>query len=143
MKRLPLIVFAVMGLCAIPILAHSQNVYRCGNSYSQTPCPGGVTVDTADSRSATQKTQSLAVIQSDKATAHGMERSRQLEEERLRRQQGTLAPAPVAKNLGTEKKSPQPVQHVRRYSHKNPDHFTAKTASDKNKKQPTSSVSSP
>lgn len=30
---------------ALPLLAQGQTIYRCGNSYSQTPCAGGHAVD--------------------------------------------------------------------------------------------------
>lgn len=32
-------------LCTIPLAAQSQQVYRCGSNYSQTPCPGGHAID--------------------------------------------------------------------------------------------------
>lgn len=141
MKRLFNIALVLVALCAIQIKAHSQNAYRCGNSYSQTPCPGGVAVDTADNRSSAQKMQSDAVIQRDKATANSMEKSRRQEEEALRRQQGSVAPVQVNKNPNTEKKIAQPVRHVRENGQKNPHNFTAKTTSDKSKKKQASTAS--
>ncbi len=135
MTRLSSIALVLVALCAIQFKAHGQNAYRCGNSYSQTPCPGGVAVDTADNRSGAQKAQSDAVIQRDKATGDSMEKSRRQEEEALRRQQGSVAPVQASKNPNTEKKVAQPVRQVRKHYPKNPDNFTAKAPSDKNKKK--------
>lgn len=39
MRLLPLIV------CALPLAAAEQTVYRCGNSYMQTPCAGGKPIE--------------------------------------------------------------------------------------------------
>lgn len=143
MKRLPTIALVLVALSAIQIKAHGQNAYRCGNSYSQTPCPGGVAVDTADNRSSAQKAQSDAVIQRDKATGDSMEKSRRQEEEALRRQQGSVAPAQAIKNPNTEKKVAQPVRNVRKHYPKNQENFTAKAPSEKNKKKPVTATSSP
>ncbi len=143
MKRLSNIALVLVALCAIQIKAHAQNAYRCGNSYSQTPCPGGVTIDAADNRSGAQKAQSDAVIQRDKATADSMEKSRRQEEEALRRQQSSVAPVQASKNPNTEKKVAQSVRHVRKYNQKNPDNFTAKAPSESKKKKPVTATTSP
>ncbi len=141
MKHLPSIALILIAFCAIQIKAHGQNAYRCGNTYSQTPCPGGVSVDAADGRSNAQKAQSDAVIQRDKATADSMEKSRRQEEEALRRQQGSVAPEQASKNPNTEKKVVQPVRHVRKHNPKNPDNFAAKAPSEKKKKKATPTAS--
>jgi hypothetical protein len=42
---------AALLLCLLSSLAGAQPVYRCGNAYSQSPCPaGGRIVDATDSR---------------------------------------------------------------------------------------------
>lgn len=140
MKRLSSIALILIVTCAIQAKAQTPNAYRCGNSYSQTPCPGGAPVDAADSRSSAQKAQSEAVIQRDKSTANSMEKSRLQEEEALRRKQGSVAPAPVTTPPGTEKKVAQPVRHVRKHKPINPDNFTAKAPVEKKKKASTASA---
>ena len=42
-------------LCCLSIGANAQPVYRCGNEYSQTPCPQARVVDAADPRCAEQR----------------------------------------------------------------------------------------
>ena len=55
-------------------------VYRCGNSYSSTPCPGGSAVDTNDSRSAAQQRESQDVTRRDAAMADQMAAERRARE---------------------------------------------------------------
>jgi len=53
-------------------------IYRCANSYSQTPCPGGIAIDLQDSRSPAQKAQS------DAATVQAVRRANEMERQRLK-----------------------------------------------------------
>ena len=68
-----LVAGAIMMAPALP----AQPVYRCANSYSQTPCAGGATIDVDDSRSPAQKAQS------DAATAQAVRSANQMEQIRL------------------------------------------------------------
>jgi hypothetical protein len=54
----------------------AQTVYRCGESYSNEPCPGGKVVSTDDARSPAQRAQSDALTQRDARSAQAMERER-------------------------------------------------------------------
>jgi hypothetical protein len=143
MKQLPIIALILIAAYALQARSQAPNVYRCGNSYSQTPCPGGSPIDATDSRSSAQKAQSDAVIQRDKSTASSMEKSRLQEEEALRRKQPSAAPEQAVKTPGTERKVVQPVRHVRKYNQRNPDNFTAKAPSEKKKKIPATATTSP
>jgi hypothetical protein len=58
--------------------------YRCGNSYSSTPCPGGNAVDTDDPRSAAQQREAQDVKRRDAALAE------QLATERRARERDTV-----------------------------------------------------
>ena len=60
--------------------AAAQNIYRCGNSYSQQPCPGGKVVPTDDARSASQSSQTSAASERDAKAADAMEKARLKEE---------------------------------------------------------------
>ena len=79
--------------------AQNQNIYRCGTSYSDTPCAQAVTVPTADPRTPAQKAQT------DEATARATGLAGQLEKARRadeadaqqRTQAQTLAAAQAAK----------------------------------------------
>ena len=70
----------------LPAQAQVKNVYRCGGSYSNTPCPGGTVVPADDPRSAAQRAQT------DAATRRDAKSAQVLEHERLK-QEGKPVPA--------------------------------------------------
>ena len=77
---------AVFMLWLLAASASAQNVYRCGESYSNQPCPGGTVVPTDDPRSAAQRAQT------DAATRRSARSAQVLEKDRLR-QEGQPAQA--------------------------------------------------
>lgn len=84
MKRYPLVF-----CCLIPLMActctSAQPVYRCGNSYSQTPCgPDARPIQTDDARSEAQRAAAQAGAARDKALADAMEAQRQRDEAMVR-----------------------------------------------------------
>ncbi len=54
----------------------AQQVYRCGSSYSQTPCAGAVVVPTDDPRTAEQRAAAKQGLIADKALAKDLEATR-------------------------------------------------------------------
>jgi len=66
----------LLALTCLPALAQAQKIYRCGNSYSQVPCPGGSTVEADDSRTAAQRKQHETSVQNERRTADAMEKDR-------------------------------------------------------------------
>lgn len=70
--------FAILLIasCAICTSAGGQNVYKCGNSYSQLPCPDGQSIKVDDSRTAEQKAAADRTLAHDVARANAMETSR-------------------------------------------------------------------
>jgi len=81
---------AALALAAIVPAAQAQErVYRCGASYSQEPCPGGIAVAVDDARSESQRAQALKVAQLDARLAAALARER-LQAERLAARQGPI-----------------------------------------------------
>ena len=80
------IVFTIIIVAnyAIPTWANAQTLYRCGNTYSQTPCDNGKTIDVTDSRTAAQQKQAAA------ATSNRVAQAGVLEKERLAREKRVL-----------------------------------------------------
>jgi hypothetical protein len=76
-KNLVLFSAAALSLCQG---ASAQQVYRCGSSYSQTPCADGVAVLTDDARTEAQRVAASKALASDKALAKDLETSRHKEE---------------------------------------------------------------
>lgn len=74
MKTVSLILaIAAMSLCAG---LSAQTVYRCGSSYSQTPCPGGSTVDATDGRTPEQRKAHEASVTHEKRAGDTLEKTR-------------------------------------------------------------------
>jgi len=72
---------SALVLCLIASLASAQPVYRCGNTYSQSPCPeGGKVVDATDPRSAAQRAEARRVAADDRRLAADMRRDRLADE---------------------------------------------------------------
>ena len=67
------LVLASLISCAA---ASAQTLYRCGNEYRDTPCPGGKAVDTQDPRTPEQRAQTLQASAKEAALAEKMEKSR-------------------------------------------------------------------
>jgi hypothetical protein len=70
--------------CMWTVAATGQTIYRCGNTYSQTPCGDGHTLTIDDSRTAQQKSQT------DAATAETRKLAVQLERERVAQEKAAM-----------------------------------------------------
>lgn len=65
---------------AVAAQAPSAAVFRCGNTYSSTPCPGAKAVQADDPRSEAQRQQALAVKSQDAQLANNLAAERQARE---------------------------------------------------------------
>ena len=96
--------------------ASEAPVYRCGNTYASTPCPGGKPVDAADPRSTAQQKQAQVAQQRDARMADQLATERRAREKAAMGQQaagiGPLAakPAAPAASKAKKKTSKQPKQ---------------------------------
>ncbi len=96
MKRIVATLLAAAALSA----AQAQTVYRCGNAYSQAPCPQAQTVDVGDSRSAAQQAEARRVADDERRLAAEMRRDRLADEGSVRNlaaaSLGAAQPTPLA-----------------------------------------------
>ena len=76
MPRLTLTAALFSALATLSSLSTAQVSYKCGNSYSQTPCPDAVVVDKTDQRTNAQKAQADLATQRDTRLANTMEKAR-------------------------------------------------------------------
>ena len=83
MKKLCLPVLFLIAGVAFTWRVQAQSIYRCGNTYSQLPCPGALPLDLSDVRQPEQKTQTQEAAQTDARLAKTMEQDRLAEEKRL------------------------------------------------------------
>ena len=116
---------------ALSMSAAAQTVYKCGQTYSQTPCPGAVPLSVDDGRSAAQKAQSQAVIKQDAKNAEAMQKDRLAQEKRdlaaNQPQAKALAGPASASKAASSKPNPK----------KRADEFTADVPQDKADKSAT------
>ena len=102
----------------------AQNVYKCGNSYSQMPCADGQALPLDDSRNAAQKKQT------DQATRNTAKLADQLEKERVALEKQALPARPIKRvrvdvpvtvNVPGTRLTPKRAKP----SYKKPQHFIA------------------
>jgi hypothetical protein len=93
--------------------ATAEEIYRCGTSYSNKPCPGGQQVQAADPRSASERAQAGEAAKRDAKAADAMEKARLKEEAK---------PAPVVvlsgKTINQPAEAPKPAASAKARSTK-------------------------
>lgn len=87
--------------CAAPAAGNTK-VYRCGQTYQQSPCPAGKEVNVADEREASQQAEAKKALASDKALAKELEAERREREKSVKPQAHAagvpISPGPAAKS---------------------------------------------
>lgn len=94
---LPLLLLLLMGLAAsVAAPTWAAEVYRCGQTYQDTPCPGAKTVQVDDKRDASQQQAARAVAAAEQRQAAQLAAERQTREAPVR-VKANAAPKPAAK----------------------------------------------
>jgi hypothetical protein len=137
MKIDPLCAIVIIATCAFSTVSTAQTTYKCGNSYSQTACAGGVVIDSADQPTAGQKAQADLATARDVRIADAMEKARLEQEKR-----DLAANAPGVKKVKPETTKKAPSKQFRKWKKKQAGYFVAQ-ASGQKKKQQASKNSSP
>jgi len=111
---------------AITLPAAAQIIYRCGNSYSQEPCPGGSKVEAPLTPSTREQEAAREAARGDARTANAMEKARLTEEAK-----------PVSVYIPPAKTEVMPdsvktvvIKPTKQKAKKKPSHFTAVESSD-------------
>ena len=88
----------LISLASVSQGLQAQNIYKCGNSYSQTPCPGASPLSIDDTRTAAQKQQADAATRSNTELAQSLEKTRIAQEKMAAAQSPAAQPvaAPTA-----------------------------------------------
>lgn len=71
-------------------------VYRCGSSYSQTPCPGGTQVEAGDPRTAAQRAEARRIAAAERTAARKAEQERLAAEKKQRGEPAIASLGPTA-----------------------------------------------
>ncbi len=80
MKHVTADLTLALSLGLVSFSAPSQTVYRCGNAYSQAPCPHATLIDASDPRSASQQAEARQVALQQRQQAAEMVHERRLRE---------------------------------------------------------------
>jgi hypothetical protein len=97
MKHTTPIAAIFVAFCALSTGAQSQNVYRCGDTYSQKPCADAVVVDVSDPRTPAQKASADAETRRELAAANAMEKGRLKDEAQMRSEGAKQTPSRAKK----------------------------------------------
>lgn len=130
MPRLTARAIFFIALCALSTWSTAQNVYKCGNSYSQSPCPGGAVIDVTDQRTSAQKNQTDQASSRDAKTADSMEKAR-LRQEKADRVANRAQLPPTKTVIVNRNESPKAKKKK-----KLPEFFTAQAPGEKKKTTP-------
>lgn len=125
----PVAIFFI-AISALSTGATAQNIYKCGDTYSQAPCPGGAAVDATDQRTSAQKVQSDLATRRDVRAADAMEKAR-LQQEKT----DIAANTPTAKAETAGTATDTGTTYAKKKKKKAPDYFTAQVPGKKKKKQ--------
>jgi hypothetical protein len=132
-KLLPIATFFIAAFAVSTEALAQKTIYRCGATYSQIPCAGGVTLEANDTRSKTDKNEA------DNATKRDMKQAREMEKTRLKDEKDALAVGKLAAK-SDEKLQDKPVKEPHeakkpkpKHKKKEPEFFTAKAAPEKKK----------
>ena len=98
-------------LLTLATVAPAQTVYRCGNSYSQQPCPGGNAIDTSDPRTPEQRKAAEDGARHERRTADSLEKDRLKEEAAAIRAAERADKAQRAAEKAARKKAPAPAKN--------------------------------
>lgn len=146
MKPTTLIAILFIAITLINTRATAQNVYRCGDTYSDKPCAEGVSVNVLDKRTRQQKSESVASTQREAAAAQELEKARLRQEASLNPKKpelvrsadpkNTAKPKTAATDAGAgAKPTPAPKSEKKNQptKKKEPEFFTARSVADKPK----------
>ena len=131
MKKLTAYVIFSIAPCFLSTGATAENIYKCKDSYSQTPCPGGALIDVTDPRTGAQKMAADQATIQDARTADRMGKARiQQEKEDLAANTPQVTPNKKASSSHT----PKPKGKLKmKKKPKMPEDFTARAPAEKKK----------
>lgn len=91
-----------LGLALLGGSAAAAAIYRCGNTYSQTPCPeGGKVVEATDPRSAAQRAEARRIAAAERKAAAERQREAKAAAAPAQSAPASLTPAPAASAADT------------------------------------------
>jgi len=136
MKTLSRLIAPLLLMLAVP--APAQTVYRCGNSYSQQPCPGGTAIDTSDQRTPEQRKAAADGAQHQRRTADTLEKQRVKDEvsasraaQQIEKAEQAAAAKRAAQQAAQQKEKAREQKTTRTGRRQEPRYFTARDAAER------------
>jgi hypothetical protein len=116
----------LIAMTAVPTGAWAQKVYRCGSTYSQTPCGEGTTLDHLPSPADTAASPQAIERENKRqlAAANAMEKERKAMEAEAQRRNTAIAKAQEKEKLRESKGTGGDITPKKK--DKGPEYFTAK-----------------
>ncbi|GEM_PF-3265929 len=127
--HLVLVAFATSLFLMTTGLCHAQT-YRCGNSYSATPCADGTAIDASDTRTPAQQKAALASTQRQQTQASALEKDR-LKKEASAQKEAKQTQQPTVNASKAPAKNETPTKQHHKPQRKPAEYFTAKDATPK------------
>jgi hypothetical protein len=152
MKSFKYLAASTLALLLACTSAAAQQVYRCGSSYSQTPCSGATAVPTDDARTEAQRAAAAQALRQDKLLAKEMEASRHKDEamavarakaEQSAQAHNVAAHKKMDETKARETKPRKKPASMRTVKVQEPGIFTATVGNDKPKKKKTARKATP
>ncbi len=132
MPTLPIIALILIATWSVNTRATGTNIYKCGSTYSQTPCDDAAPVRIDDSRTQRQKEQSESIAKNQAKVANSMEKARLKDEAQALTQANKLNQASArAAALASKKKGALAAQDSGK-----PVVLSAPASKGKNRKEP-------
>lgn len=129
MKKITAYVIFSIAPCFLSTGATAENIYKCKDSYSQTPCPGGARMDVTDPRTSAQKMATDQATLQDARTADRMEKTR-IQQEKTDLAANTPLAAPKKKASSSHTPKPKIKPKVKK-NPKTPGDFMARSPAEK------------
>ncbi len=117
----------LIAACAISTGAQAAKVYKCGNSYSQVPCPDGIELDTPAEPSSQQQRAARKASKWDEETARTLEKERLKAEKTALKEQQAADKARKNQDKSAEKEKTKDPKKPK----KEPEFFVAKAPAAK------------
>lgn len=134
MRNPSVLALFLIAASAISTGAAGQNIYKCGSTYSQTPCPDGKPIQINDSRSEAQRSAARQAAERDATRADAMESDRLAQEKAA--QDAADAAAKAAKSVEppdhkSNTRTDTKTDHSDHKKDKKPANFSAKVIESK------------
>ena len=117
-RRHCLVTLLLIAISPYSHWAKAEKVYKCGSTYSQTPCPGSTTLELDDTRDPAEKKRMDAQTRRNADLARDMEQSRLASEAALATERAKQTESAGKRKQDSQLAKGPPAEPVLVYAHK-------------------------